>query len=198
MVKVETFVSEDFGENTYLAERGGEKILIDPGLSAGKNLPAREEIKYVLLTHGHYDHIKGVSKEWGDIVFAHMSEKELLRDASKNLSAFIGEEIVLDNINYYSGEKYEMDGIEFYHTPGHTPGSVVIKIGNVCFTGDTLFEDTVGRTDLPGSDPRALQKSLCVFDAFDADTVMYPGHGRPFKLPEAYKKNYFLKNGKNA
>jgi len=191
VVKVKTLVSGDFGENTYIVERKSGKILIDPGFEQGISLPDKD-FKYILLTHGHYDHIRGALLFDPNIIFAHESEKELLEDAAKNMSAYIGGEIVLENIRYFSGERYDMDGIEFFHTPGHTSGCVVIKIEDCCFSGDTLFEDTVGRTDLPTGDSRALQKSLALFDSFDKDTLVYPGHGKPFKLSDAYDINYFL------
>jgi len=86
-----------------------------------------------------------------------------------------------------------MDGIEFFHVPGHTAGGVLIKIEDALFTGDTLFYDTVGRTDFFSGDPVQLRNSLKIFGRFSKDTVCYPGHGQPFCLRDAFDVNYFLR-----
>lgn len=196
-MRVETLVSGGFEENTYLLSDGKDAYVIDPGIDASAihsviyNL--HSTLKYVLLTHGHYDHIIG-AQALNAPIYAHEGEKALIESGTVNLSAYItGKEISLKSVNYIKGVKAEMGGFEFYHTPGHTAGSMVIKAGDALFTGDTLFYDTVGRTDVPTGDSRLLRASLKVFDGFDKGLTCYPGHGEPFKLGDAFKVNYFLK-----
>ena len=197
-MKVYTLVSEDNGENTYIVETGGNKaVVIDPGADYPRILSVFEEnklnVEYVLLTHGHYDHIIAADNFNSAIIYAHAEEKNLLETPAYNLSAYTGRKISIKNINYIEGSEAQVNGMKFYHTPGHTSGCMIILIGDILFSGDTLFYDTVGRTDLPSGDSKKLKSSLKVFDKFDKGIKVYPGHGSPFKLRDAYKINYFLK-----
>ncbi len=193
-MEVITLISEDFQENTYLLIKGSDAVIIDPGINptilkseiSNKNL----KIKFILLTHGHYDHIASAAS-LSDSVYAHEDEKLLIEDEEMNLSVYvINKKIILKNVKYFSGNKYEIEDFEIFHTPGHTAGSVIIKINNYLFTGDTLFLDTVGRSDLPTGDARKLQQSIKIFNKFDKNTLCYPGHGQSFRLSEAFKYNY--------
>ncbi|HDQ25371.1 MAG TPA: MBL fold metallo-hydrolase [bacterium] len=190
-------VSDGFGENTYVVTTPEGIIIIDPGTSLKtirkEAVIKEEDIKYVLLTHGHYDHITCIDEYEPGKIYAHTAEKKLLENPSINLSAMAGEGISARGINYYEGDVHETDPAVFYHVPGHTAGCVVIKIGSMLFTGDTLFFDTVGRTDLPTGSTNRLKESLKVFEGFDRSITCYPGHGEEFTLEEAYKTNYFLK-----
>jgi glyoxylase-like metal-dependent hydrolase (beta-lactamase superfamily II) len=171
-------------------------VVIDPGASILEmrsiiaNL--KSSVKYALLTHGHYDHIIS-ALVLGAPVYAHEAEKSMLEDPKINLSSHIRQNIILKNVNYFRGKTRKLDEFEIFHTPGHTAGSVIIKTGTNLFTGDTLFLDTVGRTDGPTGDAKQLKASLKIFDSFDKDLMCYPGHGEPFLLSEAYEANYFLK-----
>ncbi|PKL92712.1 MAG: MBL fold metallo-hydrolase [Candidatus Goldiibacteriota bacterium HGW-Goldbacteria-1] len=197
-MKIHTLVSEDYGENTYILETGDNKaVVIDPGAEYPQILSVLQEnklnVEYVLLTHGHYDHTIAAENFNSAIIYAHAEEKDLLAAPAYNLSAYTGRQISVKNINYIEGNEAQVNGMKFYHTPGHTLGCMVILIGDILFSGDTLFYDTVGRTDLPSGDSKKLQNSLKVFDKFDKDITVYPGHGTPFTLRDAYKINYFLK-----
>jgi hydroxyacylglutathione hydrolase len=196
-MQIKTLVSDLFEENTYIIANNGTAVVIDPGASIlelqSMIASLKSSVKYTLLTHGHYDHIIS-ALALGAPVYAHENEKIMLEDPNINLSAhIINPRLSLKNVNYYKGKSYKMDEFEIYHTPGHTAGSVVIKTGNDLFTGDTLFYDSVGRTDTPTGDPKALKTSLKIFDGFDREIMCYPGHGEQFKLGDAYKTNYFLK-----
>lgn len=197
-MQIVTVTSPDFQENTYLVVRDSQAVVIDPGSDAAEIksqiLNHKSQIKYILLTHGHYDHILGASAMAAPI-YAHEAEKQMIETPEINLSSFVaGDRISIKGVNYFGGAVHKMDEFEFYHTPGHTAGCVVIKAGNNLFTGDTLFEDTVGRTDVPTGDSKELRKSLKIFDSFDKNLMCYPGHGAPFLLADAYKVNYFLKS----
>src|ERR1035437_1994621 len=196
-MEIATITDGEFGENCYVVADNGCLYVIDPGVDYDGIKAAIDKcqlpVKYVFLTHGHYDHTFSVKNFDKSIIYAHADEKGLLNDAAQNLSEFTGTPFSINGINYYSGGRYMIDGIEITHTPGQTAGCVVIKMGNSLFSGDTLFYDTVGRTDLPSGDPKILQKSLKLFDSFDKSLNVYPGHGAPFVLGDAYKINYFLK-----
>jgi glyoxylase-like metal-dependent hydrolase (beta-lactamase superfamily II) len=198
-MKVHMIVSPDFGENTYLVEAGDGIAVIDPGADPEaiklQIANSKLKIRYILLTHGHYDHILGAAA-LNAPVYAHESERNALVNPAVNLSTWLpaGGELTLKGVNYYNGEKHEMGGFTFYHTPGHTAGCVVIKYDGCLFTGDTLFVDTVGRTDVPTGDAKKLQASLKLFLTLDKSLTCYPGHGEPFTLEQAFKVNYFLKD----
>jgi hydroxyacylglutathione hydrolase len=196
-MKVITLVSDTYRENTYILVNDSFCVVVDPGADAGEiqsqitNL--KLQIKYILLTHGHYDHILGALALHSPI-YAHENEKILLENSGLNLSAYAGTaDISLDKVIFLNGENGKLDEFEFIHTPGHTAGCMVVKTGNILFTGDTLFLDTVGRTDVPTGDSKQLLKSLKVFDTLDKNLVCYPGHGEPFILADAYKVNCFLR-----
>jgi len=197
-MQVVTLTSDGFQENTYILILDKEIIIIDPGVEKDKIkselLKYNKKLKYILLTHGHYDHILSANF-FNTLIYAHEDEKLLIEDEEMNLSILLmNKKLILKNVKYYSGGKFEIDNFEVYHTPGHTSGSVIIKYGNNLFTGDTLFLNTVGRSDLPTGNSKILQKSLQIFKCFDKRTICYPGHGNPFKLEDAFKYNYFLIN----
>jgi len=194
-LSIQTITSRDFAENSYIAEYKDKLIIIDPGCSQEELKPAigNRQLAIVLLTHGHYDHIISLDYFKPEIVYAHINEKNIIENSGNNMSAFTGSPIEVKGINYYSGEKHTMDGIEFYHVPGHTAGCVLIKVENALFTGDTLFEDTIGRTDLYSGNMESMKKSLRIFSGFNPDIKCYPGHGRPFTLEYALENNPFIK-----
>ncbi len=204
-MKIHTIVENEFEENTYIVIDGKEALIIDPGApyeSIQSTINTQQStIVGILLTHGHGDHIMSLHNFLKEIIYAHADEKPILSDPKKNLAALAGGDLSITGINFFSGDRYNLKlnvqgsmfkDIDIYHTPGHTPGGCIIKIGDNIFTGDTLFEDTVGRTDLPGGDSKKLRNSLKIFNSFSRDCMVYPGHGTPFKLGDTYKVNYFL------
>jgi glyoxylase-like metal-dependent hydrolase (beta-lactamase superfamily II) len=197
---MEIFSAADsqFGENGYIAHENGTAYIIDPGFNGQvikKYVDDNElDVIAVFLTHGHYDHISSIVDFPGVIIYAHSEEKELLAEPDLNLSSFTGEQIRATNVTFFSGNTNEIGGFSIYHTPGHTQGSVIITRGNAIFSGDTLFEDSVGRSDFPTGDGIKLKETLKIFKTFNPDSMVYPGHGRPFLLKDAFQHNYFLKN----
>jgi glyoxylase-like metal-dependent hydrolase (beta-lactamase superfamily II) len=196
-MEILTVTDSTYGENSYLLVDEGGVFIIDPGfngheikeLISGIKKPVRE----IFLTHGHYDHIHSLSQFPGITVRAHIDEKRLLEDPEQNLSAFTENNISVKNVSFYQGDANSIDGLEIFHTPGHTQGSVVLVSGKNIFSGDTLFEDSVGRTDLPSGDSAKLKQSLEIFRKFDIDSIVYPGHGKPFLLKDGFMNNFFLK-----
>ncbi len=160
------------------AAPGGECVAVDPGWEAAKILAAARSggcrVVAVLLTHGHFDHAGAV--------------QELSREGDIPVFAFRGED----------GATAVLAGLEFrfLHTPGHTPDSQCILAAGQLFTGDTLFIDCCGRTDLNGSSPAQMHQSLRRLAALPAETMVWPGHDygdRPrATLGEVLKMNPYL------
>ena len=196
-MEIITVTDGQMAENCYILAEGGKCVVIDPGLDfdaiKSKISNLKFQVKYILLTHGHYDHIHSLRFFTGIKVYAHAAEKRMLEDPSVNMSMYTGEPFSARNVEYYPGASHEMDGFRFIHAPGHTAGSVLISKGGVMFTGDTLFYDTIGRTDTPTGDPDMMKETLKIFNGVKTDTIIYPGHGDPFTLAESLKVNFFLR-----
>ncbi len=139
------------------------------------------EISFIALTHGHFDHIKGLS----DSPFPFYIQQEdapFLMNAELNGSLFFSEpaEIVKKPVIYAKNQSlfFEEHAIEVISTPGHTPGSVSLKIDNWLFSGDAIFLNSVGRTDIPLASHEVLTKSIKEkIYVLPDETIIYPGHG---------------------
>ena len=189
-------------ENIYILIEGDGAIVIDPGyefdslvdLIENRNL----KLEKILLTHGHGDHIGSCEQlraKYNIPVYAHEKERELLLDPNLNLSAAMYGAISLD-ADFYVNEDSELyfndHKIEFIYTPGHTIGSQCIKIGQNLFTGDTLFRNSIGRTDLPTSSPEDMKNSLEKIKLLDDELIVYPGHNSSSTIGDEKKYNQFL------
>lgn len=187
---IEKFTDHLFGENTYLIadKNTREGAVIDPGGDIKDLMKYIKEnfieVKYIILTHGHGDHIGCVpelKKATNACIIAHSDEKEILLDKKKNLSyrmhcgptEFEADEYVNEGDSVNLGDLK----LKFIHTPGHTKGGMCIKVGNHMFTGDTLFAGSMGRTDLYSGDNKQMQKSLSRLKNYEDDIIVYPGHG---------------------
>jgi len=187
---INRFIVGPLGVNCYVVADPATKeaCVIDPGADGAKiksfikkNLL---DLKFIINTHGHGDHI-AANKELGAPIFIHARDKDCLTDPKKNMSAGI---FMFDIVSPKASRLLEdqdvikLGGLELkvLHTPGHTKGSISIVLDNVIFTGDTLFQGGMGRTDLAGGDEeeilRSIREKLLVFKD---DTIIYPGHGGP-------------------
>jgi len=183
------------GVNCYIIgdEETKKGAVIDPGGSIEdllNTIRAHElDIEYIILTHGHGDHIGAVQylkNMTNSKIVAHVDEKELLGDKDKNLTSKLGFGIVEIDADEYvkDGQNIKLGNLnlEIIHTPGHTPGGICIKIDNIMFSGDTLFAGSIGRYDLFGGDYEELKKSLNKLSKLDDEITVFPGHGPATRL----------------
>ena len=192
--------------NTYLVyDETKEAFLVDPGsyLKQISNKIVEKELhlKYIVLTHGHGDHIGGIAQFKADFpdvtVVALDLEKETLNDPVKNNSAVIlGGLVSMDADEYVSEGTILMVGnmnLKVIATPGHTPGGMSILLDDIVFCGDTLFKGSIGRSDMPGGDYLALINSIKtkLFTLPD-DTKVYPGHMNKTTIGWEKKHNPFV------
>lgn len=188
---IEQYCVGQVATNCYFAinEETKEMLVIDPGDSAGmlaeqikrKNLKPRA----VLLTHGHFDHAMAaeeLAEMFGIQIYAHEAEKDTLEEPGKNVSLMIGKRDVYHaDVYVKDGELLELAGMKLkvLHTPGHTAGGCCyyLEKEKVLFSGDTLFCQSVGRTDFPGGSMSGIVRSIKEKLMVLPDEVkVYPGH----------------------
>lgn len=184
--------------NCYILadEKTKAAAIIDPG----ENVPEIKElvkkdkldVRAIFLTHGHYDHVGGVAalrKKYKDIpVYLHPE------DAGKDTELMPTR--ALDPVTLWRDGDVVMVGelqVEVLHTPGHSAGSVTLRCQDVLFTGDTLFTQSVGRTDFPGGSQEALMASLKRLGELEGDYQVLPGHDTFTSLDQERQGNPYLK-----
>lgn len=192
--------------NTYLlATDAGKALVIDPAEPASVLLGFLEEHKLtltkILLTHGHYDHISGVSelqKATGAQLLVHEDDAAMIADGELCLATLFHvedyEPLIADTL-LQDGDTITQDEITLtvLHTPGHTEGSICFLTGDMMFAGDTLFAGSVGRTDLAGGSPEAQRESLLRLKKIERDYRVYPGHGGVSTLAHERAANPYLR-----
>lgn len=201
---IKKFVVGEMQENCYFAGDENELIIIDPGAEAVKLLNIVKtngyKVKYIVLTHCHYDHIGAVcdikEKTGASLVICEKEEKNYLTD-SINLSSYFGGEcpvvkpdILLKEGDILKSGEYEFKVIE---TPGHTSGGMCLLCGEHLFSGDTLFKQSIGRCDLPTGNMKELLSSIKTkLFTLDKSTKVYPGHGDDSTIDFEIKNNMFF------
>ncbi len=196
--------------NCYLiaCKRTKKAVVIDPGGEEEVDLVLNFlqennfDLKYIINTHGHIDHIAGnnlLKAKTEALLLIHRLDADMLVDANKNFSSFVGKEICSPPADKLLEEGDEISlgtlNLIVIHTPGHTPGGISLVLNNIVFTGDTLFAGGIGRTDLPGGSYQDLIKSINEkLLILGDDKIIYPGHGPDSTIGEERKTNPYLTN----
>lgn len=203
-MNIETITVGPLATNCYVVidDSGETAILIDPGAEPDRIIARINSkqvlINTILLTHGHADHIGAVPELKDELrakVMIHKADAHMLKSAEYSLGVLFGvshtrikPDIAFSNsLGEYLGDFGW--NFELVETPGHSLGSVCYYLPRegVLFSGDTLFANGVGRTDLAGGDRRALLNSLGKIKQLPANTMVYPGHGPQFRLGNRFK-----------
>lgn len=205
-MNIHKFTIGNFAVNNYLVHsvNSSHAILFDAGedteIILNKIDQLKLDLKYLVNTHGHSDHIAGNNKILQNTdaqLLIHQDEVEYLSDPTLNLSGFLG-------INLYSpppdrllkdGDIITIDSLSFcvVHTPGHTPGHISLVSDEHAFVGDVIFQGSIGRTDFPKASSQRLIESIRnkIYQLPD-NTILYPGHGPNTSVGEEKRNNPFI------
>ena len=191
--------------NCYIVCDGDKNAaIIDPGGSADTLKKRIESIDAkplkILLTHGHFDHIGAadvLGRFYGIKTYIHEADNDMLLHPGKyweSMDSLVTPVCCKDEW-LYDGDKVSVGALEFdvLHTPGHSEGSVTYRCEDVLFTGDTLFEGSIGRTDLPGGDMTKMVASLKKLSALNGDYKVFCGHGNDTVLGYERQNNIFMR-----
>lgn len=200
---IERFVVGPLETNCYVVAdaRTRQACLIDPGADASRiqrHLDRnRLKLECIINTHGHGDHI-AANSNFSAPIYIHTLDAEFLTDTALNLS-----KVFMFGITSPKASRLLEEGdmiplgnfsIGVLHTPGHTPGSISLKIDGAVFTGDALFAGSVGRTDFSYGDQELLIDSIArKLYALNDDVVVYPGHGEPSTIGEEKRSNPYVR-----
>ena len=209
-MKIDCLILGAYETNCYVLRKNKDSkdcLVIDPGLEAGELLEFLDEQKLnpaaVLLTHGHIDHIAGVTairSRFPKIkVYIHNLDAGMLTEPNTNLSAMTGSAFVTEpeDVSLQEGEIIDLATVKLLvlHTPGHTPGGISLysKENGVAFVGDTLFAGSIGRTDFPGGSMSQLLDGVREkLFTLPEETQIYPGHGPATTIAQEKAHNPFF------
>lgn len=202
-MKINTLTLGPLAVNCYIVEFKKMNIIIDPGAELQSIVRFIEsnglDPDFIINTHGHFDHIgavQGLIEKYKIPFYIDSADEEILSDPDKNGSSFFGENNLslktYNLINTKDLEYFNKNGIDIIKTPGHSPGSITIRIEDCLFTGDLLFKGSIGRTDLIGGNAGQIKDSLSKIKNMDKNYLIYPGHGPATELEYEIGSNYYL------
>ena len=196
MLKTYALALGAYQTNCYIIhdEASTSCCVIDPGYDADLVLSKLDSLgltlEAILLTHGHFDHVgavKELAAETGCAVYLHPEDLTMPPMMTAGPLYYTN--------TYAEGIRLTLAGLDItvLHTPGHTPGSVCLLVENTIFSGDTLFQGSCGRTDLPGGDWATITKSLHRLAALEGSFWVYPGHGGSTTLRDEKRYNPYMR-----
>lgn len=203
MIKIDCLKSKlPYGSNCYVLESNGEYAIVDPSVSysdfSNKYGAISERIKYIFITHAHFDHILEI-EDWTSrdvTVIVGDADASALSDPDRNCYRFffgLNRGFLGQTTSVKNGDILTLGGaeIEIVSTPGHTPGGISLYFEGTLVVGDTVFADGgYGRCDLPGGNMNTLFSTIkSLIQRFEDGVTVYPGHGRSTSIGEI--KRYF-------
>jgi len=204
-VRIQTITVGAFQENTYLVvdERSNRAVIVDPGGEAERLIEAIEAsgaaLDAIWVTHAHVDHvgaIASIKRKWDVPIYLHPLDRRLYEAVSRQAEVYglPFEEPPPPDREFVDGQNVKVgeQEMQVMHAPGHAPGHVVIYGDGIALVGDCLFAGSIGRTDLPFSNPPHLAATLEKLAALPPETVVYPGHGVETTIGEERLSNPFL------
>lgn len=203
--KIIKLVVGELQENCFvLFDENKDAFVVDPGASSEIIIEAIEKnnlnVKYILLTHGHFDHVgavAGLKKKFNAPVYLHKNDKNFLENPKEVRESAFGLQIESANVDVFVKEGDEIpfsdDYIKVIETPGHTIGSVCYLFKSYLFAGDTLFNGSIGRTDFPESDHSLMIESLKVLKELDDEIYVLSGHGPESQMNYEKMSNPYLR-----
>jgi glyoxylase-like metal-dependent hydrolase (beta-lactamase superfamily II) len=206
MIKFKRFTQGLLGSNTYVVwdDATLEAAVIDAGNDTAliKSVTDTEKLKlkYIILTHAHYDHIHFLPEYKETFqsakVVIHELDDEMLPNPRLNASVLFGPAHVYDRADIAVKDEDVLnlgnETLKIVHTPGHTPGGICILAGDMLFSGDTLFYAGFGRTDLGAGDVKLMASSIEKLYSLDGNITVYPGHGTKTTIAKERDTNPYL------
>lgn len=209
MIQIQSLCVGELGANCFLVSDDAKNtVIIDPGAEPDYILNTLREKELhpvaILLTHGHFDHFGAAAEimEQTDIpLYIHELDEPMLLSVDKSMAAGLGfaseyhQPKVAGFRHFAKGDTLSFsEELQFtvLHTPGHTPGGCCFRLGDVIFSGDTLFRQGVGRVDFPGGNIRDMRQSLARLGAIEGDCTVYCGHGGSTTLEYERRFGHYL------
>ena len=187
----------DYQTNCYIVSVDGKDFIIDPGMGATRWVMKNVTNPVAILnTHGHFDHVWSNAELQEKLkipLYTPMEDVMLLQESSWMPDLPPSK----PDVEVEANQEFDFEGVKvkFLHFPGHTPGCSMIEIGDAIFSGDFIFERSIGRTDFPYSSPKEMKESLRRFKEIPYDKTIYPGHGGTTTIKQEQQySDYWIEN----